>query len=301
MLENKKSGEHNSTTTKLNEDAHIGVDGKSLSSAASLTVKRFLEVGLQLAKQKDTPITLYELDKLIYNLKEFRDSVVDREDFLVEDYSSDGDTPNAPIDGEDNGIATLLNALIKDEIEAIDGYNGAIQTILSLDGNYGAILDILNDISGEENIHIGQLQKALEVVNPQATLIKDGEKEAEETLGIVDDNNEKEANSIEESYRDVRNVVRVLYGCNGEVIEFGIDTTDEDQPQEIAETYFKLEKTILYDVVIHDMGDDCQITTWYIDGNGKEHTLFDGSVVEFKKAVKEFKVNADTFRSIEIE
>jgi hypothetical protein len=126
MLESKNR--HNSTNnnkSKLNEDSKIGVDGKSLSLAASLTVKRFLEVGLQLAKQKDTPITLYELDKLIYNLKEFRDSVVDREDFLVEDYSGD-DMPNVPMDGELNGVSTLLNSLITDEIEAIDGYNGAI-------------------------------------------------------------------------------------------------------------------------------------------------------------------------------
>jgi hypothetical protein len=89
-----------------------------------------------------------------------------------------------------------------------------------------------------------------------------------------------------------------LYGCNGTVVEFPIDVTDEDQPQEIAETYFKLEKTILYDIVIEDMSDDCEITTWYIDGNGKEHQLFNGSVVDFKKVVKNFGVNVDTFIEI---
>lgn len=314
MLEGSK-GSHNSTTNNIVEKLEEGetttpnISNKSLSAAAALVVVRFLEVGLKLAKQKDTPITINELDKLIHNLQEFRDSVVSRQDFLVEDYNNSDDAPSAPIDGELNGVATMLNALIKDEIEAIDGYNGAIQTLKNLDGEYGPIMDVLSDIAGEENIHIGQLQKALQVVNPQATLIKDGEKEAEETLVDTppiddvelkekeDDNAEEEI--IDESFnRQIKDVVRALYGCNGVVIELPIDTTDEDQPQEIAETYYRLEKTILYDIVVHDMGDDCEITTWYIDGNGKEHQLFKGNVVEFKKAIKDFSIDASVISTL---
>ena len=106
--------------------------------------------------------------------------------------------PSAPISGEDNGVASMINSLISDELEAIDGYNGAIQTLKSIDSmdeeKVNAIIDILTDIAGEENIHVGQLQKAQELVNPQTMLAKEGEKEAEEVINgdeVVSDSNEQ--------------------------------------------------------------------------------------------------------------
>ena len=44
------------------------------------------------------------------------------------------------------------------------------------------IIKILADIANEENLHVGQLQKALEMVSPNAESIKDGAKEAEEQI-----------------------------------------------------------------------------------------------------------------------
>lgn len=90
-----------------------------------------------------------------------------------------------------NGIASLLNADIIDEFEAIDSYNSHIITVKDLMSrekdekvieSYKKIIEILTDIVSEENIHVGQLQGALSLVSSHALFIKDGEKEAEETI-----------------------------------------------------------------------------------------------------------------------
>lgn len=84
------------------------------------------------------------------------------------------------------GISALLQGLIIDEWEAIDGYNSAIASIRNENdkGQYDGIIDILSDIATEEMVHVGQLQTALGLVSPNASVdaISDGNKEAEEQL-----------------------------------------------------------------------------------------------------------------------
>ena len=101
-----------------------------------------------------------------------------------------------PVTAVDIGITDMLNALIKDELEAIDGYNSAISTFRSeIDNNteisdadkakvYKAIA-VLADISAEEHLHIGQLQEAQKLFNSQVNLIAQGEAEAQEQLANV--------------------------------------------------------------------------------------------------------------------
>lgn len=93
--------------------------------------------------------------------------------------------------GSDFGIASMLNADIIDEFEAIDSYNSHIITLKDLINqetdeavieSYKKIIEILTDIANEENIHVGQLQKALSLVSPSALFIKDGDIEADEVL-----------------------------------------------------------------------------------------------------------------------
>lgn len=88
---------------------------------------------------------------------------------------------NEPVNEKDNAVANLLNALIIDEWEAIKGYNDTIIT-LEMEHLSPEIISTLKDIATEENIHVGQLQKCLELVAPSAKAIKDGEKEAEEEI-----------------------------------------------------------------------------------------------------------------------
>lgn len=109
---------------------------------------------------------------------------------LVTPEASDKST-ETPTSGSDFGVASMLNADIIDEFEAIDFYNSHIVTLKDLisqeqDENiidlYEKIIEILTDIVNEENIHVGQLQKALSLVSPSALFIKDGDIEADETL-----------------------------------------------------------------------------------------------------------------------
>lgn len=88
--------------------------------------------------------------------------------------------PQAPETPENMGIATLLNNLIIDEWEAINGYNSAIITLADL-GKYDEI-EVLKDIVNEENIHVGQLQEILKTVSPNAESIGEGEVEAAKQL-----------------------------------------------------------------------------------------------------------------------
>ena len=80
----------------------------------------------------------------------------------------------------------LINA-INGEWDTIELYNSIIATLsLEKDKKYDAIIKILQDITNEENIHVGQLQKALEILSPNTSLIKDGEKEADEQISADD-------------------------------------------------------------------------------------------------------------------
>lgn len=88
-------------------------------------------------------------------------------------------TPEAP-EGEDAGMTTVINSLITDEIEAIDGYNSAIQTARELD--LGGAVTVLSSIADEENAHVGELQTVLTQFSDQAQSIKAGEQEARDLL-----------------------------------------------------------------------------------------------------------------------
>ena len=89
------------------------------------------------------------------------------------------------------GMAAVLSDLIKDEYEAIEGYNSAIATAEA--EGYGDMVKVLTDIQAEENIHIGQLQELMKMVDPNAHKIEDGYAEAAEELSnpidddVIDD------------------------------------------------------------------------------------------------------------------
>ena len=91
------------------------------------------------------------------------------------------DIPDTPTTPDEFGAAGLINALIQDEWQAIQGYNDAIATLSTTDIDTD-IINIFKDITNEENIHIGQLQKALEMVSPNVSSISEGEQEGAEQL-----------------------------------------------------------------------------------------------------------------------
>ena len=78
------------------------------------------------------------------------------------------------------GVASVLNGLIIDEYEAIEGYNTAIVNAEA--EGYGDMVKVLTDIQAEENIHVGQLQELMKMVDPNASKAAEGEQEAAEQM-----------------------------------------------------------------------------------------------------------------------
>ena len=69
-------------------------------------------------------------------------------------------------------LTTMLSALIKGEWDAIDQYNSALSTLESLDNDLAT--ETLKEIVSEEYIHVGQLEKLAQDINPDAENITTG-------------------------------------------------------------------------------------------------------------------------------
>ena len=78
------------------------------------------------------------------------------------------------------GLTMMISDAIKAEWDTINQYNSMIATLK--EENKNEVIDILNDIVNEEMIHVGQLQKVLELINPDFDNIEKGKEEAEEQL-----------------------------------------------------------------------------------------------------------------------
>ena len=69
-------------------------------------------------------------------------------------------------------LTTMLSALIKGEWDAIDQYNSVVSTLESLDNDLAT--ETLKEIVSEEYIHVGQLEKLAQDINPDAENITTG-------------------------------------------------------------------------------------------------------------------------------
>ena len=69
-------------------------------------------------------------------------------------------------------LTTMLSALIKGEWDAIDQYNSVLSTLESLDNELAT--ETLKEIVSEGYIHVGQLQKLAQDINPDAENITTG-------------------------------------------------------------------------------------------------------------------------------
>jgi len=91
--------------------------------------------------------------------------------------------PEGPKQGVETGIANVIHDLIIDENEAIQAYNNAAANM----EDYPELQKLMSDIAGEEFTHIGELQKALELlISPNASNINKGEVETEDNLDELD-------------------------------------------------------------------------------------------------------------------
>ena len=97
-------------------------------------------------------------------------------------------------------ISNMINTLIKDEWDAVEGYNSAIATLSDYDDEDN-ILSVLEDIRDEEYIHIGQLESCLSVLAGNPTeQIDDGSEEGFEQLELPEEDAELE---LDEDFDEV--------------------------------------------------------------------------------------------------
>lgn len=90
--------------------------------------------------------------------------------------------PGKVLSEKNAAFADMLNTLIIDEWEAINGYQSVIQSMKSMKKSKKAI-DILQSIMAEEHAHVGELHKVLALVNPDSEeQIEHGKEEAEEII-----------------------------------------------------------------------------------------------------------------------
>ena len=138
----------------------------------------------------------------------------DDDNFIVDDTITDeAPEKESPKNEVDTGISNLLIDAIKDEFETIKLYNSIIEQIRIEDRE--DIISILQDIVNEENVHVGQLQKALELYSPNADSIEHGSQEAEEQMKVE---------SINEG---IKNLDRVVSGKKMDInIDIPIDMAD---------------------------------------------------------------------------
>ena len=158
----------------------------------------------------------------VVSVEEFDDS-----EELEEQLNESMITDAQPIEtGAAVGMATIISDLIKDEYEAIDGYNSAIATAEA--EGFGDMISVLTEIQAEENLHIGQLQTLMNMVDPNAHLVDDGQQEGIEQLANPLGGNEIVEESLKENveigrpdysvdmsdeeYEDFRNVLTQHYG-----------------------------------------------------------------------------------------
>ena len=90
--------------------------------------------------------------------------------------------PGKVLSEKNAAFADMLSTLIIDEWEAINGYQGVIQSMKKEKMSQKAI-DILQSIMAEEHAHVGELHKVLALINPDSEdQIEHGKEEAEELI-----------------------------------------------------------------------------------------------------------------------
>lgn len=91
-------------------------------------------------------------------------------------------------------VASFINSLVKDEWDAVEGYNNAIATLSQFeDEAIDGIIANIEDIRDEEYVHIGQLESCLTTLNNDPVeQIESGSEEGIEKLELPEDEGEEE-------------------------------------------------------------------------------------------------------------
>lgn len=115
------------------------------------------------------------------------------EDDYYESLNEDVESPEKVIENEEKvpqtgeavGLANMIIKEINGEWETISNYNDLISLMRS--EGQDDMIDVISDIVDEENKHVGQLQKCLQIISPNVSEIDSGESEAKEQLDALEE------------------------------------------------------------------------------------------------------------------
>lgn len=152
------------------------VDGvKSEQDISAVNVQKAEElIRKQYSGQSVNFTSKQEIKDINENLDEdVEDPMAVKEDAVEE-------SEKVPQTSETVGLSNAIIQEINGEWETIQHYNDLI-SMMRAEG-YDNMIDVISDIVAEENTHIGQLQKCLQMISPNVDKIDDGETEASEQL-----------------------------------------------------------------------------------------------------------------------
>ena len=123
--------------------------------------------------------------KLILNEALFEDDnvVTDTEEIVEEPTQEEVvETPIEEVEVTDADVDALANEIRDDIVGEMDTISEYQDTIAEAERVAPEMVPILQDVVEEENVHVGQLQTALELIDNTAEKVEEGEDEAKEQL-----------------------------------------------------------------------------------------------------------------------
>ena len=186
-----------------------------------------------------------------------------------EDESSE-EPLSAPQSSVASGMAQVINNLIVDEWDAISGYNSALETV-KVQGmeHQEEAIKILTDIVNEENIHVGQLQKLLELYSPNAESINSGVEEADKQIIETDPTLTESKSTFEFDDNEVKNAEtelsdeEIIDRISQQVMDGDIDVIDVDDYDEQVSKWIKNERAVEL-TPLEDHIEESDVTIKYI-------------------------------------
>lgn len=137
---------------------------------------------LRAEKEKNLKAVNKELENNAKNAEIKEAIILNKKLKLIEDSELANDSE--PIEQVSNNAieeTSMINTLIKNKWESIDLFNSILLSFRQANNKYAE--QILGDIINEEYVHVGQLEKLAQLINPLADGIDDGQRETESQVG----------------------------------------------------------------------------------------------------------------------
>jgi hypothetical protein len=137
---------------------------------------------LKAEKEKNLKAINKELEKAAKNAEIKEAIILGRKLVLDEDTEIvEPETQTKDVSDEAFMDSSLVNTLIKNKWDSIELFNSILLSFRQANNNDAE--QILSDIINDEYVHVGQLEKLAQLINPLADRIDDGQRETDSQVG----------------------------------------------------------------------------------------------------------------------